>query len=131
MKKLIATVLFAASLCLTACEKTANSGEAKANLEGKGYIVEVLGSEETKARIKGINYNVEIKDSVYAKKGSSEIFLAFYCNNAGDASAFVQENISAMYHFAETYIEDPKTGSYNNVAYVGSTTTIADAGFKL
>lgn len=131
MKKLLVSLLFAAATCLTGCESSASSGDTKSKLEGKGYTVEVLNSEQTKARIQGINYNVEIKDSVYATKGQKEIFLSFYCNSIDDATKLLNENVSVLYHFAEAFVETPKYGTFNNAVYVGSETSVSDAGFKL
>lgn len=48
-----------------------------------------------------------------------------------DATKFVQDNIAQLVVFAELVIENPKTGSHNNVAYVGSETAASYAGFKV
>ena len=125
MKKLIASLLMVAAVGLTACEASASSATIKANLDGAGYSCEIMSKEEAEKRIVGVEYVVSIKDAVYAIKGSSDVFIGFFCNNIEDASNFMTTNVSVLYHFAEQYTESPKVGSHNNVAYVGTPASIA------
>lgn len=128
MKKLFATLLLAASVTLCGCgEASVSSAGMKANLEGKGYTAEVMSKTEAEARIEGVKWVVDIKDALYSSKGK-EVILAFFCANIDDASNFVKENIQAMYNFAKRYTEDPKAGSHNNVAYVGTYDIVVAAG---
>lgn len=131
MKKLIATLFTTAALALTACQSTMTSAEMKANLEKKEYTVEIMGAEETKVRIQGVNFNVDIKDSLLSTKGDKDVILAFFVTNSKDADAFVKENVSALYKFAQRYTEDPKTGYHNNVCYTGSPDAVKAAGLPV
>ena len=134
MKKLLATLMLGASLCLSACgEASVSLDTVKNNLGGSGYNVTAYTQDEAKAAIKGINYNVEISGALYAVKSEGDnYFIAFFCANINDASAFVNENISAMYHWIEAKTEgEAKTGSHNNVAYAGTVAAVAAAGFPV
>ena len=59
------------------------------------------------------------------------LLFAIYCHNKADAESFVKENVQVMVTFGEVVFEDPKVGNYNNVAYVGSETSIGYAGFRI
>ena len=128
MKKLFVTMLLAASLGLSACgENSMSSASMKANLKNKGYTAEVMSKTEAEARIQGVEYVVNITDALYCEQGQ-EVILAFFCANIDDATAFVQKNVAVMYRFGQQYSEQAKTGSYNNVAYVGTPNMVSAAG---
>ena len=130
MKKLFATLFLAASLGVSACAASSmSSGTMKANLEGKGYAVYVLDKETAKKQYSSLNFVVDINDALNSSKGK-EVLLAFFCANADDASKFITENISILYHSVENY-GAPKVGAHNNVAYAGTYQIAADAGLPV
>ena len=132
MKKLFATIMLAASLSLAACgEQSMSSATMKSNLESKGYSAEVMNKTEAEARIKGVEFVVEITDALYSSKNNNEVLIAFFCANSGDATSFMNTNIQALYRFAESYTEEPKVGSYNNVTYAGTASMVTAAGIQL
>ena len=131
MKKLFASLVLGAAICLTACgPTTVKSSATKEKLEKANYTVEVYNATEAKARIIGLDFTVEIEDALYAIKGGKDILLACYCKNNDDATKLIEDNIRVLTEFVGKYTEEPKTGSYNNVAYVGTETSVSDAGFK-
>ena len=138
MKKLIGTLLVTGMLALSSCGATMlSSGSAKSGLSGAGYSVEVYGEEEAKVRIQNLKYDgFTFKDALVADKGSDDnkdLLIAFFFNNIDDSSRFMtgdNNNIVLM----NKYIEDNlgsklkgKIGSYNNVAYCGSETSVTAA----
>lgn len=133
MKRLLCTLLLATSMGLASClEKSTNSTELNSKFQSAGYNTKVMNAAETKAHFQeAIAFVVDVVDSLQATKGESnpEFFLAFFFNNIDDASKFVNENIAIMTRTAERYSDDPKVGSYNNVAYLGSPAAFTVAGF--
>ena len=131
MKKLIAALVLGASICLTACGPTVvKSSTTKEKLEKASYTVEVYGATEAKARIIGLEFTVDIEDALFAVKNGKEVLLACYCKNNDDATKILEDNIQVLNAFITKYTEEPKQGSYNNVAYVGTPTAVSDAGFQ-
>ena len=131
MKKLIAALVLGASICLTACGPTVvKSSTTKEKLEKASYTVEVYAANEAKARIVGLEFTVEIEDALYAIKDGKEVLLACYCKSNDDASKLLQDNIQVLNAYISKFTEEPKQGSYNNVAYVGTPKAAADAGFQ-
>ena len=127
MKKLFAAILLVFALFLTGCNASMGAGGVKSSLEGAGYKVETMNKEEAKARVTGVNYVVSPTDVIYATKGD-DLILMFFFNSIDDADAFVKENIGVMHSFAERNTTNPKVGSHNNTAYVGSVAAAKAAG---
>ncbi len=135
MKKLFASLLFASSLCLTACGASESSGSVKSKLAGSGYSTTVYTAEQAKERYKGFTFEgFELVDAVYGTKGEGDnldFLLAFFFGNADQASSFVTtgDNIrlfdSAKEELGKNLVG--KYGSHNNVAYVGSQTSFSVA----
>ena len=119
-----------AALALTGCSSKIKSSDTQKKMEKQGYTVTIYAKDDAKSRFATLEYKVEIVDALYAEK-EGDFLLAFYCNNADDASKFVQDNIVQLAVFTKVAIENPKTGSHNNVAYVGSETSIGYAGLKI
>lgn len=138
MKKLLLTTLLTGSLLLTACQAdTMKSANAKSNLEGKGYTVEVYSYEEAKVRIQGLEYKgFEFTDAIYASKGkddNADFLMAFFFKNVKDAESFVtgeNDNLTKMNHYIEVNLGKnltAKLGMHNNVAYCGSEASFSAA----
>ena len=138
MKKLLVTTMLVGSLMLTACQAdTMKSANAKKNLEGKGYAVEVYGYEEAKVRIQNLDYESHnFTDALIADKGKgddADFLIAFFFKNINDAEAFVtgeHGNIAQMNGYIETHLGKnlkAKVGMHNNVAYLGSETSFSAA----
>ena len=139
MKKLFTTLLFAASLALSACGSKIYKGEeSKASLEKKEYTVVLLSEAEAKLLISGINFDdVTLKSVVRADKGKDEdkdFFLGFYFDSIEEAEKFNSkndnQNLALMSKYAEIELGSnlkSKVGSHNNVAYVGSETSFKAA----
>lgn len=135
MKKLFASLLFASSLCLTACGASESSGSVKGKLDGSGYSTTVYTAEQAKVRYEGLTFTgFELVDAVYGTKGEGDNFdflLAFFFGNADQASAFVTtgDNIRVFDNTKEQLGKNlvGKYGSHNNVAYVGSVTSFSVA----
>ncbi len=130
MKKLLMTLLCSTALVLTGCSSQIKSADTQKKMEKQGYTVTVYPKEEAQKRYSTLKYEVEIVDALSAQK-EKDILIAFYCKTSDDATKFVQDNIAQLVIFAEIVIENPKTGSHNNVAYVGSETAASYAGFKI
>ena len=130
MKKLLMTLLCSTALVLTGCSSQIKSADTQKKMEKQGYTVTVYPKEEAQKRYATLTYNVEITDALYAQK-ENDLLIAFYCKTSDDATKFVQDNIAQMAVFAQLVIENPKTGSHNNVAYVGSETSISYAGLPV
>jgi membrane-bound lytic murein transglycosylase B len=132
MKKFLFPLFCAASFALTGCQQEVKSEKVKEKLEKKDYKVEVIAKAELEVRIQGVNWNVEVKEAIYATKEEKPQLLAFFCANIDDASKFVNENIAVFSAFADKYeVENAKSGSHNNVAYIGTETAIAVAGLTV
>ena len=139
MKKLLLTTLLTGSLLLTACQADVmKSADAKKNLEGQSYTVEVYGFEEAKSRIQNLNYEgANFTDAIYAEKGkddAADLFIAFFFKNIEDAEAFVEghdsENLAKMNTYVDTHLGkdlEKRVGMHNNVAYLGSQTSFVAA----
>ena len=135
MKKLFASLLFASSLCLTACGASESSGSAKSKLNSSGYSTTVYTAEQAKERYKGLTFEgFELVDAIYGTKGEGDNFdflLAFFFGSIDQASNFVTtgDNIrmfdSAKEQLGKNLVG--KYGSHNNVAYVGSETSFSVA----
>lgn len=139
MKKVFAMLFATCALALTACQPnvyTASDSESK--LKANGYTAEVLTYEVAKARITGLNYDiVSFKDAVFAEKGSGEnhdLFIAFYFASIDDASKFISANNYENHGILDDYAAknlgeklNKKSGTHNNVAYVGSETSFSVA----
>ena len=73
MKKLFASLLFASSLCLTACGASESSGSAKSKLNSSGYSTTVYTAEQAKERYKGLTFEgFELVDAIYGTKGEGD-----------------------------------------------------------
>ena len=131
MRKLFATMLLASSLALCGCDASLSSGSVKSGLESAGYSTQMYNEAEAKAAIQGVKYNVTVKEALYAHKAQGDVILCFFCGNIDDASAFVQENISAMNYWSELPEENRQIGSHNNVAYAGSKAAVRAAGIPV
>ncbi len=129
-KKLLAIIVLAFTFLLASCNASFSSGEAKSNLEGQGYTVEVMDTTEAKARVQGVNYNVTPQSAIFAAKGNDKV-LIFFFSSIDEADKFVHENIAVMVRFAEGFSENPKTGCHNNAAYTGSIAAAKAAGFPV
>ena len=139
MKKLFTTLLFAASMALTACSsKVYTSEESKAKLEKEEYTVLILSEAEAKVLIVGLNFNdVTLKNVIRADKGKDDdkdFFLGFYFDSIEEAEKFNSKNNNENLALMSTYAEatlgknlQAKQGSHNNVAYVGSETSFKAA----
>ena len=139
MKKLLLTTILTSSLLLTACQAdTIKSASANANLESKGYEVEVYNQEETKLHIQNLYYdNFTFTDALYATKGQdddADFLIAIFFKNVDDASTFLKAdnngNLAKMNNYSDTHLGKNLTkrlGTYNNVAYFGSETSFAVA----
>ena len=139
MKKLLATMLLAGIMSVSACGATIYTADgSKSKLQSNGYTVEVYGYEEAKTRIKNLNYDtVAFTNAVFAEKGegdNKDIFLAFYFSSVDAASAFLEANENynyfQMYDYAEKNLGSKlaaRRGTHNNVAYTGSETSFASA----
>ena len=138
MKKLLATLLLASSLCLAGCSQSESSSSVKGNLQAKGYNATVYSATEAKARISGLNFEgIDLTDAVYATKGSDEnadLFLVFFFSSINVASTFFErnnnENMGMMYDYARRNLGDNltvKVGTKNNAAFCGSETALSAA----
>ena len=139
MKKLIATLLMAGTLALTACQPDKiSSADTKSKLSSKNYTVLVSAEAEAKELIKGLNYEgVTFTDAISATKGENDnkdFLIAFYFANSDAAGNFVSkndhENLAMMNAYAEKELRanlTKKVGTHNNVAYVGSETAASIA----
>ena len=137
MKRLLASLFLASSLCLVGCSSSESSSSAKSSLQGKGYKVSVYTSAEAKVQYSQFTYEgFNLTDALYATKGSEEnadFLLAFFFSSTDQASKFVEagDNISLFSSACEQYLGknlSAKKGSHNNVAYCGSYTSF-DAAF--
>lgn len=143
MKKLLLGLLFAGSMALTACQSTVyKAADSATKLEDKGYKVETYTQEESKALITGLNYEgASFTAAVYATKGSEkdkDLFLGFFFKTNKEAEDFMAKddngNLAIMHKYGEENVGENLTmriGTHNNIAYVGSETSFANAGFKL
>lgn len=136
MKKLLASLLLASSLCLAGCSASESSSSAKSSLQGNGYTVSVYSESETKARFQQFDYSgFTLTDCVYATKGTgdnADFLLAFFFSNIEDAPNFVMkgDNIRLLNSAIEQLLGKnltAKYGSHNNVAYAGSETSFSAA----
>lgn len=136
MKKLLASLLLAGSLCLAGCSASESSSSAKGSLQGKGYTVSVYSESETKARYQQFDYSgFSLTDSLYATKGTgdnADFLLAFFFSSIDDASNFVTkgDNIRLLNSAIDQFLGKnltAKLGSHNNVAYAGSEASFSSA----
>ena len=130
MKKLFTTLMCTAAIALTGCSSKVKAADTQKKMEKQGYTVTIYNSDQAKLAYATFNFNVEFEETLYAKKDKDMLF-AVYCKNKADAESFVKENIALLSAAGELVIEDPKVGNYNNVAYVGSETSIGYAGLKV
>ena len=130
MKKLFTTLMCTAAIALTGCSSKVKAADTQKKMEKQGCTVTIYNSDQAKLAYATFNFNVEFEETLYAKKDKDMLF-AVYCKNKADAESFVQENIALLSAFGELVIEDPRVGNYNNVAYVGSETSIGYAGLKI
>ena len=139
MKKLLATLLVAGAIAMTACKPNmygATASESK--LKSNGYTVEVYTDAEARARITAINFEgITIANALIANKGTgdnADMLLAFYFNSVADCDLFHSrnnyENHAAMDNYATRELGSnlaKKVGTMNNVCYCGSETSYAAA----
>ena len=139
MKKLLATLLVAGSLAMTACQPNIyTSSDAKGKLSSKEYTVEVYGEEEAKKRISELNYDgVTFTDALYAEKGKDDdkdLLIAFFFTSIDAATNFTDKNNHENLGMLDDYGAKnlganlkKKVGTHNNVVYIGSETSFAAA----
>lgn len=139
MKKLLMSVMCAAAIAMTACNPdvcTASGSQKK--LKDNGYTVSIYNATEAKDKIKGIVFDgVSLKDALFAEKGKEDDYdflLAFYFPSIDEAEKFTSlnsnVNLGLMNDYADNNLGknlEKKVGSHNNVAYVGSVTSFANA----
>lgn len=133
------SVMCAAAIAMTACNPdvcTASSSQKK--LKNNGYTVSIYNATEAKDKIKGIVFDgVSLKDALFAEKGKEDDYdflLAFYFPSLDEAEKFTSLNSNANLGLMNDYADnnlgknlEKKVGSHNNVAYVGSVTSFANA----
>lgn len=119
-----------AAMVLTGCNSNIKAADTQKKMEKQGYAVTVCNSEQAKAAYATFNFNVEIQETLYTVK-SNDLLFAFYCNDKADAESFVRENVAILSAAGDAAVEDAKVGNFNNVAYVGSETSLGYAGFKI
>lgn len=138
MKKLLASLLLAGSLCLTGCSSTESSGSASEKLRSSGYTVQTYSQAEAKAHLSAFNFEgVDLSDALIAKKGSpdnQDYMLAFFFPNVDQASSFVNknqyENLATLNSVLDKELGDGYTrrvGTHNNVALCTSETAFSVA----
>ena len=139
MKKLLATLLIAGSLAITACQPNIyTSSDAKGKLSSKEYTVEVYAEAEAKQRLANLNYEgVTFTDALYAEKGKDDdkdLLIAFFFASVDDATNFTDKNNHENLGMLDDYGAKnlganlkKKVGTHNNVAYIGSETSFAAA----
>ena len=138
MKKLLASLLLASSLCLAGCSASESSSSVKGNLTRSGYEATVYSATEAKARISGLNFEgIDLTEAVYATKGSednADLFLVFFFSSIDVATTFFErnnyENMAMMHRYAESNLGKNltvKVGTKNNTAYCGSETALSVA----
>lgn len=135
MKKLLAMLLVAGSLAMTACKPTNYTASAtKTKMQGSGYTVQTYTYSEAKdgLQIRNLNYQtVVFENALYAEKGTGDdkdLLLAFFFSTVEQAEKFMSdnnyENMGLMRDYGVSNLGSklgtPKVGSHNNVAYVGS-----------
>lgn len=133
MKKLLASLLLAGSLCLTGCSASESSGSAKSKLLSSGYSATVYSAEESKTKYSDYFSfaNTNLVDSIVALKGEGEnrdYFLAFYFSSIEEASTFLDTNYVALLRAAENNIGKnltAKAGAQNNAVYSASYTSFS------
>ena len=119
-------------LVLTSCSTDIIKSETtKENLEKENYSVSVWGEEEAKLRVENIEWNVKVVDVLYANKDNKDYLLAFYHENADDATKFLNENVELLNFYAEARVDKPAIGVFNNVTYAGSETSVKLAKLTL
>ena len=140
MKKLLLGLLCAGSMALSACSATIyKAADSATKLEEKGYKTEMYTLEESKALISGLNYEgASFTVAVYATKGEEkdkDLFLGFYFKTTKEAEDFLAKDDNSNLALMNKYGEDNlgenlklKVGSHNNIAFVGSETSFANAG---
>ena len=133
MKKLLASLLLASSLCLVGCSSTETSGSAKSKLESSGYSATIYNAADSKTRYESyFNFaGTNLVDSVVALKGEGDnrdYFLAFYFSNIDEASSFLDTNYVALLRAAENNIGKnlkATAGAKNNAVYSASTVSFS------
>ena len=133
MKKLLASLLLASSLCLVGCSSTETSGSAKSKLEGSGYTATIYNAEESKTRYSNyFNFaGTSLVDSIVALKGEDanrDYFLCFYFSDTSSASTFLDANIAELNRAAETNIGSNLKATVclkNNAVYSASTVSFS------
>jgi len=133
MKKILATLLLASSLCLVGCSQSESSGSAKGKLEGSGYTATIYNAEESKTRYSNyFNFaGTSLVDSIVALKGEDanrDYFLCFYFSDTSSASTFLDANIAELNRAAENNIGSNLTataGLKNNAVYSASTVSFS------
>ena len=139
MKKLLMSVMCAAAIAMTACNPdVCTSSSSQKKLKNNGYTVSIYNATEAKDKIKGIVFDgVSLKDALFAEKGKEndyDFLLAFYFPSIDEAEKFTSlnsnVNLGLMNDYADNNLGknlEKKVGSHNNVAYVGSVTSFANA----
>ena len=135
MKKILASLLLASSLCLAGCSASESSSSVKGNLSRNGYEATIYSATEAKARISGLNFEgIDLTEAVYATKGSednADFFLVFFFPSIEVTTTFFErnnhENMAMMSSYAESNLGKnltAKAGTKNNTAYCGSETAL-------
>lgn len=138
MKKLLASLLLASSLCLAGCSSTESCSSASGKLRSGGYTVQTYTQAEAKAHLSAFNFEgVDLTDALIAKKGSDEnqdYMLAFFFSSIDQASAFVNknqyENLATLNSVLDKELGSGYTrrvGTHNNVALCTSETAFSVA----
>lgn len=131
MKKILATLLLASSLCLAGCSQSESSSSAKSKLEGSGYSATVYNAADSKTRYEDyFNFaGTNLVDSVVALKGEGDnrdYFLAFYFSSIDEASLFLDTNYVALLRAAENNVGKnlkATAGAKNNAVCSASLTS--------
>lgn len=133
MKKILATLLLASSLCLAGCSQSESSSSAKSKLEGSGYSATIYNAEQSLTRYSDYFKfaGTSLTDSIVALKGEDanrDYFLCFYFSDTSSASAFLDANIAELNRAAETNIGSnlkATVGLKNNAVYSASTVSFS------
>ena len=138
MRKLLSAAFLAGALFLTSCfGATVYTGkDTQDRLKKADYTATLYSVEDAKDRFGALKLdNMNVKDVVYGEKGKDDdkdIMLAFFFDKMEDAEKFTSdndhENLVILQRFGEmtigkNYKEKAKSGTHNNVAYVGTETS--------
>ena len=143
MKKLLTTLVFASTLCLTSCFASSLSYDSVKGSLGEDYNVSHVTIESVE-KVFTIPEGVTVKDALFAKNSNTKdkIQVIFFAS-IDDATKFFDykdtdgynANLIALSRLKDSWYEEDglecKLGMHNNVSYVGTTEAVKKAGLTI